>query len=132
MSLQVLGHRLLIKPDPLKEQIDLPEELKKLDFEVHKPGMLQKLEEAGTQSGVVIQVGAMAWRAFDGEKLGWEPWVKAGDHIIFARYAGKFVVDPGTQERFMVINDEDVQVKITSKTDLEELFTDARTTEAVC
>lgn len=125
MSLQVLGHRLLIKPDPLKAQVDLPEALKDLEFEVHRPTQLQKLEEAGTQSGVVIQVGPMAWKAFDGDKEGWAPWCKEGDHVIFARYAGKFVEDPGTHEKFMVINDEDVQVKITSKTDLEELFTDA-------
>lgn len=125
MSLQVLGHRLLIKPDSLEEQIEIPEALKDKNFVVQKPVQLQKLEEAGTQSGVVLQVGPMAWKAFDGKDPLWAPWVTTGDHIIFARYAGKFVTDPETQERFMVINDEDVQVKITSKTEVEEIFTDA-------
>lgn len=125
MSLRVVGHRLLIKPDSLDEQIDLPESLKDVNFEVHKPAQLQKLEEAGTQSGVVLQVGKTAWRSFDGESPYWEPWCAVGDHIIFARYAGKFIDDPETKERFMVINDEDVQAVITSKTQLEELFKDA-------
>lgn len=125
MSLEILGHRLLIKPDPLEAQVDLPEALREANFEVHRPGQMQKLEEAGTQTGVVLQVGPMAWKAFDGSQPDWKPWVKAGDHIVFARYAGKFVDDPETKERFMVINDEDVQVKITSKTPLEEIFTDA-------
>jgi co-chaperonin GroES (HSP10) len=125
MSLEILGHRLLVKPDPLEAQVDLPEVLKGVNFEVHKPVQLQKLEEAGTQIGTVLQVGSMAWKAFDGNQPDWKPWVKAGDRIIFARYAGKFVDDPETKERFMVINDEDVQVKITSKTPIEEIFTDA-------
>lgn len=125
MSLRVCGHRLLVKPDPLKEQIDIPEGLAQAKFEVHKPVQQQRMEEAGTQTGVVLQVGNTAWKAFDGDSATWLPWCKVGDRIIFARYAGKFVEDPGTKERFMVINDEDVQAVITSKSDLEEIFTDA-------
>lgn len=122
MSLQITGHRLLVKPDPLEAQTDIPEALKKVDFEIHKPVHLQKLEEAGTQTGMVLQVGPTAWRSFDGNDKHWKPWCAVGDRIIFARYAGKFVEDPETKERFMVINDEDVQAVITTK--IKDIFKD--------
>lgn len=123
MSLEIVGHRLLVKPDPVKEQIDVPNSLKEGGFEVVKPVDLERREEAGTQIGTVIQVGPTAFRAFDGNDPNWQPWCKAGDRIIFARYAGKFVEDPESKERFFVINDEDVQVKVNERaTALKELL----------
>ena len=94
MSLEIVGHRLLIKPDPVKEQVDVPEGLKVGGFEVVKPADLERREEAATQIGTVIQVGPTAFRAFDGNDPNWKPWCKPGDRVIFARYAGKFVEDP--------------------------------------
>lgn len=120
MSLKIVGHRLLVKPDPLEEQINLPETLKESNFKVHKSVTQQKMEEAGTQTGTVIQVGSTAWRSFDGQDIFWKPWCKEGDRIIFARYSGKFVEDPDTKERFMVINDDDVQAVIT--TPIKDIF----------
>lgn len=123
MSLEVVGHRLLVKPDPVNEQVDIPDSLKVGGFEVVKPADIEKLEEAGTQIGTVIQVGPTAFRAFDGNDPNWAPWCKAGDRIIFARYAGKFVEDPSTKEKFFVINDEDVQVRVYDKASaFEELI----------
>jgi co-chaperonin GroES (HSP10) len=123
MSLEIVGHRLLIKPDPVKEQVDVPEGLKVGGFEVVKPADLERREEAATQIGTVIQVGPTAFRAFDGNDPNWKPWCKPGDRVIFARYAGKFVEDPYTKERFFVINDEDVQVKVNDRLNaLEELM----------
>ena len=123
MSLEIVGHRLLIKPDPVKDQIDVPEGLKEGGFEVVKPVDLERREAAGTQIGTVIQVGPTAFRAFDGNDPNWKPWCKPGDRIIFARYAGKFVEDPETKERFFVINDEDVQVKVNDRANaLKELL----------
>jgi co-chaperonin GroES (HSP10) len=121
--LEVLGHRVLVKPDPVKDQIDLPEDLKNVGFQVHMPVDLEKREAAGTQVGTVISVGPTAWRAFDGDDPNWQPWCKPGDRILFARYAGKIVEDPETKERFFVLNDEDVQCKFYDrKSALEELI----------
>ena len=115
MSLEIVGHRLLVKPDPVKEQVSVPESLKEGGFEVVKPVDLERREEAGTQIGTVLQVGPTAFRAFDGNDPNWRPWCQPGDRIIFARYAGKFVEDPDTKEKFFVINDEDVQAKVHQK-----------------
>ena len=110
MSLQVQGHRILIKPDSVKEQIEIPDALKASRFEVVKPVDIEKREEAGTEIGTVVQVGPTAFRAFDGQDPNWKPWCKAGDRVIFTRYSGKKVQDPVTQEKFFVVNDEDIQV----------------------
>jgi len=112
MALQVQGHRILIKPDPVKEQVEVPNSLKEGGFEVVKPADLERREEAGTQIGTVVQVGPTAFRAFDGTDPNWRPWCKPGDRVIFTRYAGKFVEDPVTKEKFFVINDEDIQVTL--------------------
>lgn len=120
MSLQVQGHRVLIKPDTLKEQLEVPKGLKDSKFEIVKPLDIEKREEAATQVGTVIQVGPTAFRAFDGQDQNWKPWCKPGDRIIFTRYSGKFVEDPVTKEKFMVINDEDVQVTIHGETNIIE------------
>lgn len=117
MSLEVLGHRVLVKPDAVKEQreLDVPASLKEKGFQVHMDTDMEKREAAGTQIGTVIQVGPTAWRAYDGNDPKWTPWCKPGDRVIFARYAGKWVEDPETKEKFFVINDEDVQVKVNDR-----------------
>lgn len=120
MSLEIVGHRLLVKPDAVAEQLEVPSGLKEGGFKVVKPADLERREEAGTQIGTVLQVGPTAFRAFDSNDPNWKPWCAAGDRIIFARYAGKFVEDPDTKEKFFVINDEDVQVKVSQK----EFFND--------
>lgn len=112
MALTVKGHRILIKPDPVKEQVDVPDKLKELDFEIAAPGDITKMKEAGTQIGTVVGIGKTAWKAYDGNLPEWEPWCKVGDRVIFARYSGKFVDDPVTKERFFVINDDDIQVVV--------------------
>jgi co-chaperonin GroES (HSP10) len=116
MGLQVQGHRILIKPDPVKEQIDLPQGLKDSKFEVVKPHELEKREEAGTEIGTVVSVGPTAFKAFDGSDPNWKPWCKPGDRVIFTRYSGKKVEDPVTKEKFFVVNDEDIQVVVTGET----------------
>ena len=117
MGLQVKGHRVLIKPDPVKEQIDIPEALKQSKFEVVKPVEIEKREEAGTEIGTVVGVGPTAFKAFDGNDPNWQPWCKPGDRVIFTRYSGKRVEDPVTKEKFFVVNDEDIQVVVTGEAD---------------
>jgi co-chaperonin GroES (HSP10) len=38
----------------------------------------------------------------------YRPWIKVGDHIYYARYAGKRVLTPDTKEELLYLNDEDV------------------------
>jgi len=109
--LTVKGHRVLVKPDPPKDQFNkfVSKELAATGFEVVLPEDQERRELVGTSVGTVVAIGGTCWRSYDGDLNGWEPWCKVGDRITFSRYAGKLVEDPVTEERFMLINDVDVQ-----------------------
>lgn len=108
MALQVRGHRLLIKPDTIKDQYTLPETLKASSFQVVMDSDLERRTEVATEIGTVVGIGPTAWRAYDGKDEAWEPWAKIGDRITFVKYAGKFTSDPVTKEKFIVLDDVDV------------------------
>jgi co-chaperonin GroES (HSP10) len=98
MSIEVCGHRVLIKPDPLEEEVN---------------GIIivhDKREEGATVTGIVAAVGPTCWNAYDKDHPDWKPWCKIGDHIVYAKYSGKDITDPNTGDKYRLINDEDVQV----------------------
>ena len=51
----------------------------------------------------MISVGSTAFKDYGGEA-----WCKEGDLVAYARYGGKLIKDPKTQEDFLVLNDEDI------------------------
>jgi len=99
------GHRLVVKPFK-QEEVD--EILKKAT----ESGFLAKFqivnenkerEDASVDQGVVLSIGPTAWHDFNSL-----PWCGVGDTILFAKFAGKFVKDPETNENVVILNDEDV------------------------
>lgn len=110
MPLVVKGHRLLIKPDAVKEKFNenVPAELKKVGFQIELTKEQEQREEVASRTGTVIGIGNTAWHAFDKNSPDWKPWCKVGDRVTFARYAGRIEEDPVTHEKFVVINDEDM------------------------
>lgn len=95
---KAVGFRILVRPDPIEE--------------VTKGGIVlavnEKLERGAQVTGVVLDVGPEAYRAFN-KAAGFDdyrPWVKPGDHIYYARYAGKRITSDG--EELLFLNDEDV------------------------
>ena len=112
IKIRVPGHRVLVKPDPI-------EEVSKGGIVIARPGNQDKLEAQATDRGTVVQVGPMCWKNYDFDKPDWEPWCKPGDRVIFARYAGKSVVNPETKEEFFLMNDEDIQVILEETLDHE-------------
>jgi co-chaperonin GroES (HSP10) len=99
-SSRAVGFRVLVKPDPIEETTEGG-----IILAVDK-----KLEEGAQVTGIVIDVGPEAYRAFN-KAAGFEqyrPWVRPGDHIFYARYAGKRVIDEATKEELLFLNDEDV------------------------
>lgn len=106
--LQVVGHRLMIDPDPVEKTT--------------ASGIVLALDERkyreATHQGTVVQIGPNAFVGFADSK----PWCSVGDRIIYARHAGKFVEDPdeidektNKPKEYYIINDEDVQVIISKK-----------------
>jgi co-chaperonin GroES (HSP10) len=114
MKLKAVAHRLLVKPDGLVEEELLNKEhskLKELNFAISKPEGQYHREAQGTDTGIVVDVGPMAWKHSDYgyPSEDWKPWVKVGDRIVFGRYAGKLKEDPEDKVEYMIINDDDVQ-----------------------
>jgi co-chaperonin GroES (HSP10) len=114
----VKGHRILVKPLGVEKHLDDNlkdvQDLKAMGFTIAVDTQGQKVIENSQERGVVISIGNMAWKSPDlGYGLdGWEPWCKVGDHVTYARYAGKWVNDPdltGEDAKFYLINDVDVQ-----------------------
>lgn len=93
--MKALGHRVLIKPKEIETESEGGIVLV-LD---------ERMEKAGNDIGTVTAIGDQAFVAY-----GDEPWCKVGDKIIYAKYGGKFVVDPVSGDDYIVINDDDCLV----------------------
>lgn len=88
------GHKVLIKPRPV---------------ETEYAGMIQLVldknrELAATTEGEVIALGETAYMKVDDGRA----WVKPGDKVLYAKYAGAMVIDPDTKEDYVVVHDVDI------------------------
>lgn len=108
MAIDVLGHRILIKPERLEDLDKVLRSAKAMGIEVVTED--GERAQAAVDRGVVVQVGQSAFKDF-----GTSPWCNAGDYIAYARYAGKAMTDPDTDEEFLIINDEDVICRFTKE-----------------
>lgn len=102
-TVTICGHRVLLKPHFDDEEIK-EGSLKGFQMNV---GETFKREKAATVVGEVIDIGPMAWKAFDGDDPNWKPWCEIGDIVYFAKYGGKFItVD---EQEYIIVSDEDIQ-----------------------
>ena len=88
------GHRVLVK-------IDEVEEVTAGGIIITK-STAQQQEEAGI-FGTVVAVGDTAWKDFGGRS-----WACVGDRVMIAKYGGFIAQEPGTAEKFRILNDEDI------------------------
>ena len=95
-------HRIIIKADKLEETDETFKRASAAGI-VIPDNDDRKRAQAGVDTGTVVSVGATAFRDF-----GVECPVKEGDYIAYARFAGKHIKDPYTNEQFIALNDEDV------------------------
>ena len=96
------GHRVLVKQTAYDEKDEVFKSAAKAGIVIQKDPNVRYQESV--DEGVIIDVGPTAWKDFGGE-----PWAKVGDTIVFAKHAGKKVVDPSDKDtHYVVLNDEDV------------------------
>jgi co-chaperonin GroES (HSP10) len=100
--IKVCGHRLLVKPIGYLEDDPTYQRAKALGLTIADHEDNKRARESVDQ-GTVVQVGPTAFNDFGGAA-----WCKEGDKIVYAKFAGKLIVDPDTQDKFYAINDEDV------------------------
>lgn len=96
--LEALGNRVIVKPDPIEEKIG--------EIYVVRDERTAKSE---TNTGTIVDYGPAAWLD---PAMGGKPWVEKGDHVVFAKYSGKFVVDPDDEQEYVVVNDDAIQARI--------------------
>lgn len=96
-----VGHRILVRPFKLQEHDKVFASAKAAGIAL--PELSQRKEEVNVDKGTVLDIGATAFKDFGGE-----PWCHPGDVIGYAKFGGKFIQDPETDEVLLVMNDEDV------------------------
>jgi co-chaperonin GroES (HSP10) len=97
-------HRILVKADKLEETDKTYKKATAMGLVLpeHED---KKRAQAGVDRGVVVAIGPTAFRDFNTPSP-----IEVGDYIAYARFAGKTVEDPWTQEEFVALNDEDIVV----------------------
>jgi chaperonin GroES len=98
--LKPLGFTVLIKPEEV-------ETMSKGGIVMATDNQIDRIRRASI-CGIVHAVGPTAYMR---EEFGNTPWVKVGDKVLFAKYAGQELMDPESGEIFLLIADEDVRCK---------------------
>ena len=122
------GNRVLVYVDQVMEQTK--------DSVIELLPDTVEAQQSSNASGIVIEIGPDAfqhvtekkYRTIDGElrlaevsKRGYsEPFAVAGDRISFAKYAGQKYMGKD-DERYLVINDEDITCKLDDEVVLTDL-----------
>ena len=87
-------HRLLVKPDPVETTTAGGIVL----------AINEKREQAAAEKGLVVALGSTCFKDYGGDA----DTVKVGDRVFYAKYAGKEVTDDNSNEKFVLLNDDDI------------------------
>ena len=94
--LKAIAFRVIIRPDPVETKTE--------------SGIVLAINEAqyagATVIGTIVAIGEDAWKAYHPRTA--FAGLEVGDRVYYAKYAGKTVIDEDTQEKFLVVNDEDI------------------------
>ena len=121
MAIKAIAFRIVVKPDAIEDETinfggqEVP--VKKVEGHWQTPSGVvvdhivdEKLEMGACVTGIILDIGEDAWAAYKPKTI--YAGLQVGDHIAFAKYAGKWVPDPETKEEVLVLNDEDVVCKV--------------------
>lgn len=103
--IKVCGHRILVKPILLKESDEGYKRAAALGLEVVRDPLTTAREHESVDQGVILQIGPTAWNHPD---FGGQLWARVNDTVVYAKGAGKLIVDPETREKYIALNDEDI------------------------
>lgn len=99
MTVKVVGCRILVKPQTLQEHDKVRASALKAGIQLLET--TERKEQINVDKGTVVEIGPKAHEDYVGS-------VAIGDTIGYAKFGGKFITDPKTEEVFLVINDEDI------------------------
>lgn len=96
MSYKVLAHYVAVKPFDVNEWDDTRKKMKELGLALPEE---DKRAKASVDVGTVVQIGPDAVTE-----------ANIDDTVAYVKNAGKFVVNPYTQEEVYILNDDDILV----------------------
>jgi co-chaperonin GroES (HSP10) len=109
MSWLPVLHRIIVKQDKLEEKDKDYARASKSG--IYIPNLDEKSrEQAAIDTGTVVAIGSTAFKDF-----GTDSPIVVGDYVVFAKHAGKTLVDPDTDEKFVALNDEDIIAKLSKE-----------------
>jgi len=97
-----LIHHVLVLPEKLEEFNKDIQRAKNMGLVIPELEDMKRAQ-ASVDRGVVVALGATAYRDFD-----IEPPVQIGDVVNYARFAGKLIEDPETGIEYTCLNDADL------------------------
>lgn len=109
-----LGHRLLIKPDEVKEEVT--------DGGIVLIDETIKADEQATVKGTVLAIGSTCWKDLGNRQIvivkdnvtevisDGKPWCKVGDKVYYQRYSGMRIPNELGKYRsdVLLLGDQDV------------------------
>jgi len=100
-KLQVVGHRVLVKPDDVSDRTNGGLYLSQQTVDRERTAVVR---------GTVVGVGENCWLEFGNGR----PWAKVGDRVIYAKYGGWEILEEedGKKVPYRILNDEDIMVVI--------------------
>lgn len=101
MAIVPVLHRILVRPDKVEEKDSKLKAARRAGIVLIEEEYSR--EQAAVDTGEVLAIGETAFRDFNTTSP-----IAVGDHIVYARHAGKLVEDPDTEEKLVILNDEDV------------------------
>ena len=105
MAIKPVLHRIIVKPDDIMESDKTLKKAREMGLVIHRDE--KDREQAAVDSGIVMSFGETVFRDYGVT----ENPLKVGDRVVFARYAGKAIMD--NEVRYLALNDEDVVAIIT-------------------
>jgi co-chaperonin GroES (HSP10) len=99
MTIEARGHHILVKVDRME---------KKTESGIVIPDTVRDADKRAAEIATVVNIGETAYM---NDGLGNKPWVKVGDRIFFAKYSGKWAIDPKDPDPdpdLLFIRDDDV------------------------
>jgi co-chaperonin GroES (HSP10) len=108
MAIKPILHRILVKPDDVLEKDKNYQKARELGLILAEKE--REREQAAIDTGVVVDFGPTVFSDFHTENP-----LSIGDTVVYARYAGKVIVDPATEVKYVALNDEDVIAVITTE-----------------
>lgn len=96
-------HRILVKQDKLEETDEVYRRAKAAGIDIAISEDQRGRAQAGVDKGRIVAIGTTAFKDF-----GTHSPIEVGDYVGYARFGGKIIKDPFTNEEFVALNDEDI------------------------